>query len=179
MLVGHSLGCHIISSFAWDVHKWKQQTDTEIDQEPNEGVRQLAHIVRLGGAVRRLDTFAGFITLGSNMPLFTFTFGPDGVFPITRTRAPSWTPAFPGPALSPSMRIHARWINIYSPNDILGYPLKALNPTYENEPLLSDIPVCVEGFNPFNYYDTHVKYWTHKRVIAEVRNLVQPIIEAK
>ena len=49
---------------------------------------------------RRLDTLAGLVTFGSNIPLFTFTFGAARIYPLTR--APSddaggtLKPAFPG-----------------------------------------------------------------------------------
>ncbi|MGE0829435.1 MAG: hypothetical protein AB7O04_08805 [Hyphomonadaceae bacterium] len=177
ILVGHSLGCHIISSFAWDVHRWKQEPQSVIDAEPDADLRQVAAKIRAGGATARLDTFAGFITLGSNMPLFTFTFGPDRVFPITRARQPDWAPAFPGQSLPPQVRDRARWLNVYSPNDPLGYPLKALNPAYEAEDRLTDVPVKVEGMVP-NPYSAHVKYWTHPRVVRESAKLILDVIEA-
>lgn len=182
IFVGHSLGCHVISTLAWDIHTVKAMTQADIDAQPDEDWRRFATDIRNGSQMVRLDTFAGLITLGNNMPLFTFTFGPERVFPITRPRAPEVSPAFPGPVLPPVLAEGARWVNIYSPNDLLGYPMKCLNEAYRNEARLADIAERVEGplgfIAPLNAYDAHVKYWTNRRVVRESAKLIREVIEA-
>jgi len=178
IFVGHSFGCHIISTFAWDVHTIKSMTQAEIDKEPDEEWRQVANDIRNGSSMVRLDTFAGFITLGNNMPLFTFAYGPERVFPITRPRRAGIPPAFPGPLLPPALLKQARWVNVFSPNDLLGYPLESLNDAYKNDPRIKDIPHHVEPWYWPSPWDAHVKYWTSRRVVRESRNLIREVIEA-
>lgn len=177
ILVGHSLGCHVISTLAWDIHSIKLMSQEQINQAADEDWRRFASDICGASPMQRLDTLAGIVTFGNNMPLFTFTFGPERVFPITHSRSADAAPAFPGPSLSPDLAAAARWVNIYSPNDPLGYPLKCLNQAYEEEARLTDIPVRVEGIIP-NPYDAHVKYWTNGRVVKESAKLVREIIEA-
>lgn len=182
IFVGHSLGCHVISTLAWDVHTIKHMTPEQVAAHDDEEWRRYAGQIVSGSKIKRLDTFAGLITLGNNMPLFTFTFGPERVFPITHTRAGSdATPAFPGPVLPPVLAKGARWVNIYSPNDLLGYPMKCLNEAYQKEERLTDIAEKVEGWltiAPLNANDAHTKYWTNGRVIKESAKLVREVIEA-
>ncbi len=85
------------------------------------------------------------MTLGNNMPMFTFTFGPDAVYPVTSPARLSSgqmiEPAFPGAELPEALRKQARWLNYYSKTDLLGFPLKALNDDYRNAEKIFDI--CV------------------------------------
>ena len=39
VFIGHSLGCHIISSFVWDLNKLKQRTAAEHQLEPDSAIR--------------------------------------------------------------------------------------------------------------------------------------------
>lgn len=146
IFIGHSLGCHIISSFIWDVNTIKSWDDARLAQEGDD-IREFADYLKNGSPFRRLDTLAGLVMMGSNMPLFTFTFGPSRILPITTSRDPNIAPAFPGRYLGADVRARTRWLNYYSRNDLLGYPLKPLNEAYANEPLLDDIEVASEGYN--------------------------------
>jgi pimeloyl-ACP methyl ester carboxylesterase len=186
IFVGHSLGCHIISTFAWDLNTIKHWNEGRIAKEDEE-VAKFANYLKDGSAFRRLDTLAGLVMMGSNMPLFTFTFGPDRVFPITRSRGDGDAPAFPGKGLDANTLSRARWVNYYSRNDLLGYPLKPLNEAYANEPLLSDIEVASEGilrrlasyvFAPIAAYRAHIGYWTHRKVVRGAARLIESIATA-
>ncbi len=77
IFIGHSLGCHVISSYMWDLNKLKQRTEADIKADPDPTIEPLMERPSKCGPFRRLETCAGLITLGSNMPMFTFTFGPD------------------------------------------------------------------------------------------------------
>jgi hypothetical protein len=174
VIIAHSLGCHIVSSFAWDLNKVKQQPEEQRSDDDK---------LMLEGAdtpFRLLDTFAGFVTLGSNMPLFTFTFGPARVFPITSP--PGLQPAFPGRELSEAAASHARWLNFYSRNDLLGYPLKPLNDLYRGEPRLIDKAVRSEGWfrsvffpSPLDALAAHSGYWTNRTVIRDTVRLIENV----
>ena len=183
IFVGHSLGCHIVSSYAWDMNKLKQWTEDEIKAEPDIAIRQEWEKLRSATPFRRLDTFAGFVTMGSNMPLFTFTFGPARVFPITMV-APGddLKPAFPGVALPEQLRNGARWLNFYSKRDLLGFPLKALNDAYNDEKRLHDIHVRTETLTsrtvPFwSHISAHINYWTNPDVLRGTANLIREVAE--
>jgi hypothetical protein len=175
VIIAHSLGCHIVSSFAWDLNKLKYQPSAQLSPEEQLILKDATTPFRL------LDTFAGFVTLGSNMPLFTFTFGPTKVFPIT-SAPPDMQPAFPGRALDGATASRARWLNFYSRNDLLGYPLKPLNTSYNNEARLTDKAVCAEGWfrskffpSPLDALAAHSGYWTNRTVIKETVRLIEDV----
>ncbi|MBS0240939.1 MAG: hypothetical protein JSS20_02095 [Proteobacteria bacterium] len=185
VFICHSLGCHIASSYAWDVSRLRQLSDTELNEWDDSEVTSFVHALRRWSPLRRLDSFAGLVTMGSNMPLFTFTFGPENVFPITRTKGDGRRPAFPGDRLSESTRRRARWLNFYSPSDLLGYPLRPLNHLYNEEERLEDVVVQSEGRlrswfmpNVLNAIPAHLGYWTHPVVIRRTADLLASIIEA-
>lgn len=177
VFIAHSLGCHIVSSFAWDMHKAKANLadDTAFahdDASPFE----------------RLETFAGFVTMGSNQPLFTFNIGPQNVHPITRALRDGMAPAFPGANLTNAVAAKVKWLNFYSRNDPLGYPLKPLNDAYDREPKLRDVHVSAEGrlramllrgrFRQLCALKAHSGYWTNPTVVREVAAMIDSISRA-
>lgn len=178
IFVGHSLGCHIISSYAWDLNKLKQRTEEDINNEPDDAVRKHWWSLQQASVFRRLDTFAGFVTMGNNMPLFTFTFGPERVFPITTVPKDSnLTPAFPGIALDNALAEKARWLNFFSKKDMLGFPLKALSMAYDGDARIRDICVRSESWQsmtfPFwTYLKAHTGYWTNPIVLRETATMI-------
>jgi hypothetical protein len=180
IFVGHSLGCHIISSYVWDMNKVKQRTEEDIQQEPDSDVRKDWELLKNASPFRRLDTFAGFVTMGSNMPLFTFTFGPASVYPITMAQpGTNLKPAFPGTALPKQLFEQARWLNFYSKYDPLGFPLKPLNDAYNDEPRLKDIRVQTETV-PIPYWlhiGAHINYWTNPQVLNGTATLIREVVE--
>ncbi len=167
----------------------KQWGEARAGKEDEEAFR-FAEYLKGGSPFRRLDTLAGLVMMGSNMPLFTFTFGPDRIMPITTSRGPEETPAFPGAALSGATLEAARWLNFYSRNDLLGYPLKPLNRAYAAEPRLSDIEVATEGWwrraasrlvpqlAPAFTYRAHTRYWQNRRVVRGTADLIAAIARA-
>lgn len=171
IFVAHSLGCHIVSSFAWDLHRKRSEAEnTELS--PFE----------------RLDTFAGFVTMGSNQPLFTFNIGPQFVLPITRAHKEGVPPAFPGPGLPADVSSHVRWLNFFSSNDPLGYPLKPLNDAYDQDQRISDHHVAAEGWwrsrllrgrlRQLCALKAHSGYWTNRTVVRDTARLIRNISEA-
>jgi pimeloyl-ACP methyl ester carboxylesterase len=188
IFVGHSLGCHIASSYAWDLHKLKHQLATSEPNAWDTNTADWAECVRHASPLERLDTWAGFITLGSNQPLFTFQLDKDQIFPITRTNLPGGMPAFPGVTLDPTLTAIARWDNLFSKNDPLGYPLRPLNDHYRNEPRLRDHAVTSEGWLrsrvPFGWYRqliserAHEGYWTNATVATHAAQLITDLITA-
>lgn len=183
VFIGHSLGCHIGSSYAWDLHKFKDPRSAH-STNLDEGTERFLASLETKTSFERLDTFAGFITMGSNMPLFTFTFGPQYVYPMTRAHRPEAAPAFPGPSLAPDTAAKARWLNFYSTNDPLGYPLKPLNDAYDSEPRLSDHKTVSEGWlrskllGKYAMLQAHQGYWTDTLVAQGAADLLADLIHA-
>jgi hypothetical protein len=197
ILIGHSLGCHVISTFLHDLNKLKQSTEAEIRAEiADKEVLDdwLDEWKKLdpskASPFRRLETVAGIVTMGNNMPLFTFSFGPKRVRPITV--APEIRPVvddpdaaedrqlhapFPGVALPESLRTNARWLNFYSKRDLLGFPLKELYGPVER---IRDIDVRSESpwFIPLVWcYFAHTRYWTNRVVLRDTARLIQNVVE--
>jgi hypothetical protein len=187
VLIGHSLGSHIISSYAWDLNKLKQKSDDDIKNEPDELVRHLHQDLKHATSLRRLDTLAGLVTFGSNIPLFTFTFGAARIYPLTKAPSDdaggSLKPAFPGPKLPAALQQSAQWLNFYSKRDVLGYPLKPLNEHFGAEPRIEDICVRSESrisrILPYwSNLSAHIGYWTNTTVLQRTTALIRKIIEA-
>ena len=187
IFIGHSLGSHIISSYVWDLNKLKQKPEDEIKHEPDELVRRQYEEMKHATALRRLDTLAGLVTFGSNIPLFTFTFGAARIYPVTR--APSdgaggtLKPAFPGHELPVALQKNAQWLNFYSKRDVLGYPLKPLNEYFGAEPRIEDICVRSESrisrvLPYWSNISAHTGYWTNATVLSRTTALIRDIIEA-
>ena len=183
IVVGHSLGCHILSSFIWDVNSVKQYAADDLAKQDDK-TRDFYNMLTSGSPFRRLDTLAGIVTMGSNMPLFTFTFERGDVTPITKAR-PGKVPAFPGPGLSNATATKAHWINFYSRNDLLAYPLKPLYDLGPDCKLLDDVPVRAEGFwksqlpSPLNAHAAHTGYERNRQVLRDTARLISSIAMAE
>jgi hypothetical protein len=124
VVLAHSLGSHIISSYIWDTQEG-HATGAAPDGAPFE----------------RMGWLAGMVTFGSTIPLFTFAH--DEVKPI----------AFPGADLPVRYARLARWLNYFDPDDVLGYPLGPINEAYAKLVHDEEINVgnLVESWNPLSH----------------------------
>jgi hypothetical protein len=133
VLMGHSLGCHIISNYIWDRQNWNA---AQRGKDPFGSTK-----------FEKMETLIGIISFGCNIPLFT----------LALSQVKSIT--FPPLQLPKELKQVARWMNFYDPDDVLGYPLK---PIYNNHAQLklTDIPINVgsilTSWNPMS----HLGYWT-------------------
>jgi hypothetical protein len=184
IFIGHSLGCHVISSYLWDLNRLKQRTADEIELERDPKVREQWEELENASHLCRLDTCAGIVTLGNNMPMFTFTFGPTNVFPITSAPNDSsgnkLHPAFPGTALPSALGDKARWLNFYSGLDILGFPLKSINDDYRDAAIIRDIRVWsgAPWLIPYVWcIFAHTRYWTNRVVLKHTLALIRDMAE--
>lgn len=133
VVLAHSLGGHIMSNYIWDM---QQHRDVEGAVWNNKL-----------SSFELMETLAGFVTFGSNIPLFTFAY--EDPQPI----------AFPGSALSGEDKKRAAWLNYYDRDDVLGWPLRPISPAYRDA-VDADIEIDAgswgAGFTPLS----HTSYWT-------------------
>jgi hypothetical protein len=156
VVVAHSLGCHIISNHIWDTRHAKRRREP-IHPNPFE----------------RIETLAGIVTFGCNIPLFTLAYQELHTFEFPQTGLihyfkPGTTPA--------QLERAARWINLYDPDDVLGYPLKTLSADHA-EAVSQDVPVnagnLAVGATPFS----HSKYWECDEVTHTIANLLRGLLQ--
>ena len=111
----------------------------------------------------RMEKVAGIVTFGCNIPLFTFAY--ENVQPIK----------FPPPKLPANLVQKAKWLNFYDPDDVLGYPLKAINKEYAKV-VTQDITINAGGllssWNPLS----HTQYWTDNDFTKPVARLIASFI---
>ena len=77
---------------------------------------------------------------------------------------------FPPGELTAALKRKAIWLNFYDPDDVLGYPLKAINADYRKA-VTKDIPINVGGFSSWNPL-AHGGYWTDNSFTKPVAKLI-------
>jgi len=144
VVMAHSLGGHIMSNYIYDIQQGRS-------------------IVTPGSSdFQQMKTLAGIITFGCNIPFFTLAYKKTDIHPIN----------FPGNALTPVQKNRAKWLNFYDPDDVLGYPLKAINQRYDRV-VSEDIAINVGGiFTSWNPI-AHQKYWTDNDFTKPVTRFLQ------
>jgi len=141
IVIAHSLGSVIMSNYIWD----RQQ-----------GIDAAKYGQT---AFERMESLAGFITFGSNIPLFVLAYDP--VECIT----------FPPVTLTDDLKAKAKWLNFYDSDDILGWPLKELSPAF-TAAVTEDKEINVGGiltsWNPLS----HSEYWTDGNFTGPVAEFI-------
>jgi hypothetical protein len=130
VVLAHSLGSHIMSSYIWDT---QHQLATGADPAST--------------GFEKMEWLAGMVTFGSNIPLFTFAKDP-----VVAIR-------FPGNELPMDVAAKARWINYYDKDDVLAYPLRQVSPSY-GAVVDEDRQINVGGFGASATPLSHGAYWT-------------------
>lgn len=155
VLLAHSLGCQVMSSFIYDAQKraggglvaagiWKPGRFTDsLDEEQRKFLR--------------CGTVRSFVTTGCNIPVFVAAHHRMDVKPIVK--------------LNPGFN----WLNLYDPDDALGWPLQPLEGGYET--LVEDrvvnagqgiLDFMTKSWNPLS----HTAYWTDNEVIKPLAALL-------
>jgi hypothetical protein len=157
VFLAQSLGCQVLSSYIYDAQKalaggqvlagvWK-----DVDAW---AMRALG--ARLSDSDRRFmagATCSAFVTTGCNIPIFCAAHKQMDIKPIARP-----TPGF-------------EWINLYDPDDALGWPLQPLSPGYAE--LVDDRAInagqgvvtwILKSWNPLS----HMAYWGDAQVLDAV-----------
>jgi hypothetical protein len=155
IILAHSLGCHIISNYAWDVQS---------------AVRNHRRPPRT--ALERMESLAAIAMFGCNIALFTLAY--NQVKPIAfppRTLARHFPAGTPARAITQA----AKWVNYYDPDDVLAYPLKPLSAGYDRV-VSADIAINVgsplASWNPMS----HLQYWTDNDFTKPVAELIYGVL---
>jgi hypothetical protein len=114
VVLAHSLGCVVVTNYLWNLERAAGEVAAAAVSAMHAGAREVARKVVGDTPVQRLETLTGLVTFGCNIPLFL-----PPVPPYECVR-------FPRPALRAELKATARWLNVYDPYDILGYPLNDL-----------------------------------------------------
>jgi len=145
-VIAHSLGTVIASNYLYDLSKSKGSF-----LDPS--VR-----ARIGPtAIERGRTLALLYTMGSPIALWSLRYPGFGV-PLP----------FPPRALAGiHPAIEPRWVNVYDPDDVIGYPLRSLNPRYaafvtEDRPV--EVGSWLTGWNPLS----HTAYWSDRSLATSI-----------
>jgi hypothetical protein len=161
VLLSHSLGCQVLSSYIYDAQKARSGLPVAA------GVwRDIDHWSRTlqGRALTESEksflacgTALGWITTGCNIPIFVAAHKEMTIIPISRPR-----PGF-------------KWLNLYDPDDVLGWPLQPLSEGYRL--LVEDrvvnvghgvVNFVVRSWNPLS----HSYYWEDDAVVAPLASML-------
>jgi pimeloyl-ACP methyl ester carboxylesterase len=159
IVIAHSLGGFIINNYIWDAHKL--HAGKAVDWP--EGIS-------INGKFENMINVAGMITFGCNIPLFVI--GNDPIEAIQ----------FPHPELTDELKGKAQWYNYYDPDDILGWPLRELQYSFDGrekpetvyaypDVVTKDEPMQVGhllGWSPLS----HMDYWTNRKFVNAVADYI-------
>lgn len=153
IVIAHSLGGVIMSNYVWDEQ-----------HHPTNGQG-------LGGnPFEKMETLAAFFTFGCNISLVSLAYDPIDSIEFPPSGLSSHFPAATPPD---GLKDAAKWVNFYDADDVLGYPLRDLSPTYKTA-VREDVEVNVGGLLTSWNPASHTKYWTDRDV---VRPIAQGIVD--
>lgn len=151
IVLAHSLGGHIMSNYIWDmVHGTPEQPGATEFQ--------------------KLRTMAGFVTFGCNIPVFSFSYEPDDITPIS----------FPGQNIPDAKRPKPWWLNLNDKDDALGMPLAGISQGYRD---LADGGQLddrwIDTGNIFEFWNpaSHNGYWTDRHFYRPVAALMRKVMD--
>jgi hypothetical protein len=155
VILAHSLGCHIMSNYVWDVQRAARK---------KRGTPRTP--------LERMESLAAIVTFGCNIALFTLAYNdvePIAFPPRTLGRH------FPKGTAPKEIRRAARWVNYYDPDDVLAYPLKPLSGAYDRT-VSADVAINVgsplASWNPMS----HLRYWTDDDFTQPVSDVIHGVL---
>lgn len=165
VLLSHSLGCQVLSSYIYDAQKARSGVPVAAgvwkDIDHWSRTLQGRALSESEKAFLACGTALGWITTGCNIPIFVAAHKEMTIIPINPPR-----PSF-------------KWINIYDPDDVLGWPLQPLSEGYRL--LVEDRPInagkgvinwIVKSWNPMS----HASYWQDEEVIAPLASMLTQLM---
>lgn len=154
VILAQSLGCQVMSSYIWDADPKRQAANGIWSAQLNDGVTK----GEPRDNFRRMRSLQRFYTTGCNIPIFV-----SGHKTIEAINPP--VPSF-------------KWHNFFDEDDVLGWPLKPLSPSYDK--LVEDISInagggvigtIIKSWNPFS----HGQYWTDGEVIGHMSSAIKQL----
>lgn len=173
VLLAHSLGCQVLSSYIYDAQKarkiaagaaasgadvragiWKddiQRFAMAISGRPALTEAEIAFL--------RCETCASFVTTGCNIPVFVAAHKNMDIIPIDPPNGGDFA-----------------WVNVYDPDDVLGWPLEPLSDGYSA--LVEDRAInagrgmldwILKSWNPLS----HELYWEDPEVIKLLTSMLR------
>lgn len=165
VVLAHSLGGVVVTNYLWNLERAAGEVGTNAASALHEGAREVARRPTGETRTQRLETLAGLITFGCNIPLFL---PPQPPYECVR---------FPRPGLPERLRSAAKWLNVYDPYDILGYPLAHLWDDAHGT-VIEDIVIRVGipgiSMTPFS----HTQYWNDAGFQALVAEQLRSMLRA-
>jgi hypothetical protein len=165
VVLAHSLGCVVVTNYLWNLERAAGEVGTNAAGTMHPAARDAARKVIGETSVQRLETLAGLITFGCNIPLF--------LPPV----APYECVRFPRPGLRAELKAAARWLNVYDRYDVLGYPLDGLWDEGHGT-IIEDLALEVGppglSLTPL----AHSFYWTDSGFQLRVGRELQMVLEA-
>ncbi|MCD4780295.1 MAG: hypothetical protein K8S27_07090 [Candidatus Omnitrophica bacterium] len=148
VIIAHSLGCQVISNYIWDSNL----------AAPG-GVWKffpLDEIDETSLNFLKLKSLRLLFTTGCNIPLFVA--GHNQIVAINKPND------------------NFEWYNFFDRDDVLGWPLKSLSPSYQLI-VTEDIEVnsgnLLESWNP----KSHTAYWRDAEVIGYIQGLMKDVLK--
>lgn len=146
-VVSHSLGTVISSNYIYDLQNDAGKALVPVSVKAAMGVSPL----------ERGDTFSRFYTLGSPIALWGLRYNDFGV----SIQMP------PEKLHTHHPNVKGEWLNFYDPDDVIGYPLKSVNSSYDRS-VTKDVQVNIGGLLSFWNPLSHSYYLDDKSVIVPV-----------
>lgn len=169
--LAHSLGGVVVSNHVWDEQRRHGALRPRAELAPPEAPTAAAHeaVDAAGGVaetpMERMETLAGLVTYGCNIPLFL------------PPSAPIECIAFPPPALPAPWRDGARWLNVYDPDDLLGYPIAEVWDELHGTVIVDralEVGGVLTGWTPW----AHTLYDTDDDFVALVADELRRVLDA-
>lgn len=144
MIIAHSLGCAIATDYLWDAARGEW------------GVCPFT----------KGESLVAMTTFGCNLPLFTLTLKEKD---IQATAVPGRLArvAFKDQA---GFLKHSGWYNYYDPDDLLGFPLKQVSPSFDSA-VRADVAV-----NSGVVWNAHQSYWTDSEVVKPIARQIASLL---
>ncbi|WP_346837637.1 hypothetical protein [Microbulbifer sp. SAOS-129_SWC] len=159
ILLSHSVGCPILSNYLWDAQRPSINHGLWRDGGPRGVHKGSARDLFL-----RLKTLSHWYTLGATNPLWTAALARDQIQAVT----------------ADTRGYNFRWKNFYHPDDLFGWPLKPLSPSY-NQSVYRDYETRpLADWNASHWGPqlvSHGGYWenglVHEQLLADVREVLK------
>lgn len=159
ILLSHSVGCAILSNYLWDAQRATINHGIWRDGGPRGVHKGSARDLFL-----RLKTLNHWYTLGPTNPLWCAGMPRDQIQAVT----------------SETRGYHFRWKNFYHPDDLFGWPLKPLSPSY-NQAVYRDYETRPLADWSASHWGPqlvgHSGYWSsemvQQKLLEDLRQLLQ------